>query len=484
MNNRKMRDMFRTTTLTALALISFASTAHSAVGTGDIGGGAGVVCRDSNKNVIFAEMLEISEGKVRKLKIPSRPESVEEQIKAAAGRLESFALGFFDYYENTVWDIAKELQAKLAKKDGVEFLEEDLVIHTPPDLGRRRAIPLKNGCTIEAVGYYEAGGIKVGGKLKISKLLYDKLDNTNKAAFWIHEALYSLIRRRLGSRVSLETGTEHIRDLVAALFASNTELEQLIVAFRPLALKNHREENNRNPPPMVKGGYLPSLASPDSIVAFIPEASNWGDEERSTTRLDQDIELTEKDTQHFHCDAEAEKGFRFSPKPKKEKLSTLAKNIELQGGFSEHLGWRVDALILPKSCLLEGFGVVPYLGKLKGDIVVLKKVPDGKQTYEKRRYEVLEMLTPTNGDPKVPYVALVLFLKGVTADNFDKDMGSYETIRQRASYPWTSRGPSSIKAPAKKQKQKVKQPKKTAKARLSSQVGQAVGGFYGVKAGI
>lgn len=466
MNNRKMTHMIRATSLTAMAFLSLALTnsSYAAVGTGDIGGGAGVVCRDSNKNVVFAEMLEIAEGKIRKLKIPSRPESVELQVQAAGARLESFAIGYFDYYQNTVLDIAKSLQTKLEKNDGVEFLEDDLVIHTPPDLGRRRAIPLKNGCTIEAVGYYEAGGIKVGGKLKISKLLYEKLDNTNKAAFWIHEALYSLVRRRLGTRISLETGTEHIRDLVAAMFASNTELEQLVEAFRPLALRNHREENNLNPPPMVKGGFLPSLASPDSIVAFIPEASNWGDEERSTTRLDQDIELTDKDTQHFHCDASAEKGFRFTPKPASAKKSKLHRGIELQGGYKEHLGFRVDALMLPKSCLLEGVGVVPYLGKLKGDIVVLKSIPNGKQSYERNRYEVLEMLTSTNGDMKVPYVMAVIFLRAATADTFEMGAGSFEAIRKKAKYPWTERGPASIKAPA-TPKKKVKQPKKPAKAK-------------------
>lgn len=57
------------------------------------------------------------------------------------------------------------------------------------DLGKDRPLPMPNGCSIEYVAFYQKNG-----KLLVSKSIFDKLGNIDKAALYSHEALYKVAR--------------------------------------------------------------------------------------------------------------------------------------------------------------------------------------------------------------------------------------------------------------------------------------------------
>ncbi|MCX6127407.1 MAG: hypothetical protein NTV34_22020, partial [Proteobacteria bacterium] len=66
-----------------------------------------------------------------------------------------------------------------------------LKIITSNDLGTNFAILLPRSCALQQIGYYEENGT-----LKVDRILFEHLDNVNKAAFLFHEALYKLDRAR------------------------------------------------------------------------------------------------------------------------------------------------------------------------------------------------------------------------------------------------------------------------------------------------
>jgi hypothetical protein len=143
------------------------------------GGGAGIFCPASVTNQPRVQLLDLYEGRINDgLEIPESDVPYEEQIEAALEKLS------FDF------SLQIDMKRALGKlKANHKFLPPGVGIHVPSDLGEDEAVVMPTGCVLGAIGYYESNGI-----LKISSDAFKSLSETNKAAFWLHEAFYKLIR--------------------------------------------------------------------------------------------------------------------------------------------------------------------------------------------------------------------------------------------------------------------------------------------------
>lgn len=203
----------------ALSLVTV--SAQAIVGGGDSGGGSVVVCRNSTGAIESIQLLDLFEGKVRHrhvhpvLNLPHN-EIVERLIPR---------LTFASYESNDGhWSLPEELKTELhLLMQKSEFLPDGVGLNQPTDLGSSYAIVVPEGCRIEAAGFREANGTFV-----IASSLYEALDEVNKAAFWLHEAIYSVYTRT--NLVNTSEGTRPIRKLVSTVFAKNTDLSSLAEA--------------------------------------------------------------------------------------------------------------------------------------------------------------------------------------------------------------------------------------------------------------
>lgn len=150
------------------------------------GGGGAIVCRDSSGKITSAEMLDIFEGKIRfghrvdPLQLPNRTadDIIDETLKAVFGETSS----------------QKKLLIRLMKvRANIEMLPSGVAIHTSADLGKEYAVLIKAGCHLETVGYYESDG-----PIKVVPDILNALDAQNQAAFYLHEAIYSIYREFAG----------------------------------------------------------------------------------------------------------------------------------------------------------------------------------------------------------------------------------------------------------------------------------------------
>jgi hypothetical protein len=222
-----------------LSLLSILLPLSAQAGTFDSGGGAGVVCKNIFGGIKSVTMLDIFEGRLDGRSIPSLKINEKLQFEAAAKRLNSFA----DFAAGTLHDLFTnfpELEkidpVKQGRVEGIRHLLEaskftyprKIVLHAPGDLGLERPIPTESGCDIMTIGFVE------NGRLKLTKY-YDYMDETNKAAFWMHESIYRMARLR--GNFTTSNGTANVRKLVAGLFASDTKLTDLVDLFAPFTTR-------------------------------------------------------------------------------------------------------------------------------------------------------------------------------------------------------------------------------------------------------
>lgn len=183
--------------LAGLLTLSFSALAFA----GDKGnGGYSVVCRTEQGQITSAELLDIYEGRViYKRNYAVDLNSVEDLIEIAKSRVENYA-GFWN-------KLNKEL--KLVNQN-IIFIPAGNELEPTED-----AFPpiKKRGCKFEQLANYQDSG-----ELLVSQEIYDHLDNVNKAALLIHEAVYSYRRKALG-----ETTSQNSRRLVAQLMANNPD---------------------------------------------------------------------------------------------------------------------------------------------------------------------------------------------------------------------------------------------------------------------
>lgn len=163
-------------------------------------GGYAIVCRDNNNQITSAELLDIYEGRVLyKRSYAVDMNSTDELIELAKTRI-----GDFGSFLN-----------KLNKE--LSFINQNLIFIPngnelePTD----DAFPpiKKKGCQFEQLANYTNLG-----EVLISQEIYDHLDNINKAALFIHEAVYAIRRKAVGDETSQVS-----RRIVAHLMATNPD---------------------------------------------------------------------------------------------------------------------------------------------------------------------------------------------------------------------------------------------------------------------
>lgn len=185
--------------LHCLTYLVFLNTAH-AFGTETSGGGGAAVCRDAQNKIISAQLLDLYEGSVRfGLDLQRAKVAPKDQILDVLSRIQSPLLK--KLITQSIVDIV----------DNTVFLPNGVGMASLTDLGSDYAVFAPEGCNIEPVGFYESDGT-----LKVATSIYNALPKTDRAAFFLHEAIYKLARDLAFKRNSSES-----RKSVAALFSSD-----------------------------------------------------------------------------------------------------------------------------------------------------------------------------------------------------------------------------------------------------------------------
>lgn len=184
----------------SLMLAGLLTLSLSAI-AGDKGnGGYSVVCRDNLGQITSAELLDIYEGRViYKKNYAVELNTVDDLINIAKSRVANYAA------------FANKLNRELKLvNENIIFIPAGNELEPTDD-----AFPpiKKQGCKFEQLANYQDSG-----ELLISQEIFDHLDNVNKAALFIHEAVYSYRRKALG-----ETTSQNSRKLVAQIMAKNPD---------------------------------------------------------------------------------------------------------------------------------------------------------------------------------------------------------------------------------------------------------------------
>lgn len=144
----------------------------------DGGGGKGVVCRDDNNQIISAELLDLYEGRVQYgISVPLSDEPVMDQVRNAIGYISE---GKGENFKESLNFTAKLVNLKkriLPNGTGLEDIDDSHHVITTKD------------CAIEQLANFTKGN-----QVLIDGEIWNKLNNTNKAALIVHEALYKQLR--------------------------------------------------------------------------------------------------------------------------------------------------------------------------------------------------------------------------------------------------------------------------------------------------
>lgn len=179
---------------------------------GDKGnGGLSIVCRNETNEIVSAELLDIYEGRVLAGRTYQAKESMRFYFDQALERI-SAVPGF-----------AKIIKEKLEHVQiSMSFIPHGNVLLPTDDA---KPVVTKRGCTLEQLANFTHEG-----DIYVSIEIFEKLDNLNKAALLIHEAVYAA-RREFGDTDSLKS-----RKVVAELFAEDYRYPVFSRFIRPTRL--------------------------------------------------------------------------------------------------------------------------------------------------------------------------------------------------------------------------------------------------------
>lgn len=199
-----MKSPLLLTVLLALTSNSVSMAANEKSGGVTSGGGASIICFNQKNQIKSAELLDLYEGRNRfNYSITNQNTSATSQIVKAITKIQD------PFYREKITEITYQII------DQVQFLPGQIVMPAPTDLGSEYLPILPAGCQIASVGFFENDGT-----LRISKTIYDLLKPTDKAALFLHEAVYFLLRQS-----SQESDSTHTRKIVAQLMSTGLSTE-------------------------------------------------------------------------------------------------------------------------------------------------------------------------------------------------------------------------------------------------------------------
>lgn len=170
---------------------------------GDKGnGGYSIVCRDDAGTITSAELLDIYEGRIiYKKSYEVNQSSVEELVNFGLSRIEYW--GSFNSKVQKQIDLIEKNMIMIPEGNELEPTDDAF----PPIK--------KKGCKFEQLANYTNSG-----EVLVSQEIFDHLDNVNKAAMFIHEAIYAIRRKTAG-----DTTSQISRKFTANLLAKETDKE-------------------------------------------------------------------------------------------------------------------------------------------------------------------------------------------------------------------------------------------------------------------
>ena len=183
-------------------------------GPNDGGGGQGVVCLNPDKTVKSVELLDLWEAReIYKREIETSSEPTAVQVAHAIERLRNVV----DY----PYGIVRADNVRLSKGDALvdslrmtaeQFLNPNyaLLRYKSNRLVKTKdayeeIVPDDENCSIEQLVRYKDAGMGGGSsQIMVNERLIDLMDNTNRAALIVHEALYAELRK-FGELTSIRT---------------------------------------------------------------------------------------------------------------------------------------------------------------------------------------------------------------------------------------------------------------------------------------
>lgn len=167
------------------------------LGPSDGGGAKGIVCRDSGA-VKSVELLDLWEAKTIYRRNPmANNSSVKDLVEAGLKRLENvFSKNIAGNWQPSSM-LALETIRFLDKTERVQWLRNvnlSLTVDSFEDASPREA-----GCQIEQLVIYK----DKASSILVNADLVDKMDSINKAALYLHEALYRILREEHLEKTSL-----------------------------------------------------------------------------------------------------------------------------------------------------------------------------------------------------------------------------------------------------------------------------------------
>lgn len=167
-----------------LTILFLAFLAWNAIAGNEGGGGGAVVCRDANKKIITAELLDLFEAPLVYNRTVHRYDwNLNEQFLNNINQ----AFYYLPFQKHVLLELADEIQSK------IRFLPPGIILNKPRDIGENFPEVMQEGCDLEGLGYYTRAG-----ELLVAKPTYEKLSETDKAAFILHEVIYFLYRQYHG----------------------------------------------------------------------------------------------------------------------------------------------------------------------------------------------------------------------------------------------------------------------------------------------
>jgi tRNA splicing endonuclease len=183
--------------MAVMAILTLGTSMAQAQAMGGVGNGGGTHwCPDK-----APEMYDIYEGKRRyKLEIVDDGSRTEDVIEKAILRVKS-----------TNVTLANEISKKIdfLNNGGLSF-ESGLALNRVPDAN---VLMVDKGCEYRQIANWD----NASGRVFVNNDYYDRMDDFNKAALILHEAIYAVSRERLQTDNS-DSSRRLVADLLAARF--------------------------------------------------------------------------------------------------------------------------------------------------------------------------------------------------------------------------------------------------------------------------
>jgi hypothetical protein len=205
--------LFTFTLITILNTQSHAATEGGMHG----GGGKGVVCRNTDGSIKSVELLDLWEAReIYGREINYSDEPVEKQYKEALTSLRR-AIPKFDVSDSQEfsWILSHSyLEGGTANSIFKQINKKNFKLPDTNDAYEEFLPDESTGCRIEQIVTVFDLEQPRTSKANINSLLYDKLDNTSKAALNLHESLYAALRIIYG-----EDNSKRTRRAIGAVFS-------------------------------------------------------------------------------------------------------------------------------------------------------------------------------------------------------------------------------------------------------------------------